>query len=86
MLKLYHKATATTEDDDTAFSNKESGDLALNDNQNFIVRHTWTETIANLGWAALDILDSKISRIAPGSANLSGDWGFQLLELIIPTA
>jgi hypothetical protein len=83
-LTFYHSACAADESWDTAYANKISGDKDTMDTQDDWDQWTWTETVANLGWAANDMVRFKLSRSAPAGANLVGDWGLCLLEIDIP--
>jgi len=70
---------------DTAYSTaKDSGDLACNSTQNRPVIYTWTETVTNLGWSAGQRVRLAISRVAPGSNNLSGDFLVESFEVRFP--
>jgi len=71
---------------DGAYSTaKDSGDLAVHGTQGYPTIWTFTETVSNLGWSAGKRLRLAISRIAPGSNNLSGDFLVELFEVRIPT-
>jgi len=83
-LKVYHSAKADGESWDAAYANKESGDLATDGTQDELDFFTWTETVTALGWAASDQIRLKLSRIAPSTANLAGDWGLTAFGIIIP--
>ncbi len=81
-----HVALAADEDFDVAFTNKDSGDKALEaaGTQDDISVHTWTETVANLGWTAGDLVLFRYSRIAAGANDLSGDMYLLHLTIQIP--
>jgi len=83
-LKLYHSAIGTGESWDGAYSSKVSGDKAIEDTQDKIVRHTWTETIANLTWTASDQVRLKLSRVVPAGTDLTGDWGLTGFTIYMP--
>lgn len=85
-LSLEHSAKADGESWDAAYTAEDSGDLATDGTQDQLDVFSWTETVANLGWTAGDFVRFKISRKAPGSNNLSGDWGLNLLVISIPRA
>lgn len=86
-LKFYHSAKADDENWDAAYSNKESGDLAINTSgQDVLDRFTFTESISTLGWTANDQVRIKLSRIAPSANNLSGDWRLTHFRVIVPRA
>ncbi len=79
-----HVALANSEDFDVAYTNEDSGDKAIDATQDDISIHTWTETVANLGWAAGDLVLFRYSRVAPGANNLSGDMYLLHLTIQIP--
>ena len=79
-----HVALANSEDFDVAYTNKDSGDKAIDATQDDISIHTWTETVANLGWAAGDLVLFRYSRITPSGANLSGDMYLFGLTIKLP--
>jgi len=85
-LKFYHCAKAAGESWDAAFASKVSGDKDCDSTQDEkgLDHFTWTETIANLGWAANDFVRIKLSRIAPSENNLSGDYGIFHFRVKIP--
>ena len=78
-----HDARGDSEEFD-ALINKDSGDKAVDVAQDDISIHEWTETVANLGWAAGDLVLFRYSRIAPSSDNLSGDMYLLHLTIKIP--
>jgi hypothetical protein len=83
-LRFGHVPIGDGESFDGAYSTKDSGDKAIAATQNFMTKIEWTETVANLGWASEDIVYFRISRIAPGSDNLSGDMYWDSFEIEIP--
>ncbi len=85
-LTFYHSAKTDAENWDAAFSSKVSGDLATDPTQDQLDLFSWTETIANLGWAAGDHVRIKLSRTAPSVNNLVGDYGVTHFRLKIPRA
>jgi hypothetical protein len=74
-LKFYESHAGATEDIDVAYTTLTSADVAITNTQDAINAVSKTETIANLGWAANDIVRLKVSRVAPSGANLVGDLG-----------
>jgi hypothetical protein len=61
--QIEHAAVATTEDQDSAtFTAEVAAASATGTTQNALVRATWTETRANLGWVAGDTVYVKWSR------------------------
>jgi hypothetical protein len=86
-LKIYHRAKTSGETWDAVFASKESGDIAIAGSAaNDVTCAIWTETVANLGWAANDNIQIKLSRIAPGSNNLSGDLKVYNILIDVPRA
>ena len=69
---------------DVAYGNEDSGDKAVDDGQDNISIHTWTETVSNLGWTAGRLVLFRYSRIAPSANNLSGDMYLFHLTIKIP--
>ena len=85
-MKLYHSAKADGESWDAAYSNKESGDKALDATQDRLDIFTWTETVSNLGWAASDSVRIKLSRIDASADDLVGDYGVVHFRIVVPRA
>ena len=82
-LRLDHAPRAHGEASDVsaAWTNEDSGDIALDDTQGDLTVATWTETVANLGWAAGDYVPIRLSRKDPTADDLVGDLyvlGFQI--------
>jgi len=73
------------EDWDTAFTNTNSGDMALNTSgQDYLDELTFTETISNLGWADGDFVRLELMRRDAASDDLSGDYGLVHFRIAIP--
>lgn len=82
-----HAAVDHDEDADSAsYTTEASGDKATINNQNDLEIHEWSETVANMGWAAEDLVFFRISREAAASNNLSGDWYLSEFIIEIPLA
>lgn len=82
-----HASVAADEDLDSAsYTVEASGDSATINNQNDLEQHEWTETVANLGWVAGDVVFFRVSREAASASNLSGDWRMSLFDIEIPLA
>tara|TARA_R100001198_G_scaffold96420_1_gene86130 strand:+ start:351 stop:1016 length:666 start_codon:yes stop_codon:yes gene_type:complete len=80
-----HSVAGDTEDMDVAYTPEHSGDKALSATQDALNRFSWTETVANLGWAAEDICRFILNRHNAGVAdNLSGDLGTIFFKIKIP--
>lgn len=85
--KLYHSAKNDDEDLDAAYASKESGDKALNlSGQDFLDAIEFTETVANLGWAAGDKIRIKLSRIDASADDLAGDYALTNFRAKCPRA
>ena len=82
--RLGHVPLADSDDFDVAYSNEDSGDRSIDATQDDILIHTWTETVANLGWTAGDLVLFRYSRIAPTILNLAGDLYLLHLTIKIP--
>ena len=72
-LRLGHINANNNDSWDVAYSNEDSGDVALSATQDQITVAEWTETVTNLGWAADDLLLLRLSRISPTGTDLTGD-------------
>ena len=72
-LRLGHISANSNDSWDVAYSNEDSGDVALSATQDQITIAEWTETVTNLGWAADDLLLLRLSRISPTGTDLTGD-------------
>lgn len=83
-LTVRHSAKTDDESWDAAYTTTISGDLTLNTTQDALDRHTWTGTLATLGWAANDHVRVKLSRSAPTTQNQSGDFGLTHFRVRIP--
>lgn len=80
-----HIAVANAEDlDGFSYTTEASGDKAVTNTQNALDQYEWTETVANLGWAAADTVFFRFSRKAASSNNLSGDWRAVEFDIYIP--
>ncbi len=82
--RIGHVALEDSEDFDVAYTDVDSGDKAIDDSQGSISIHTWSETVATLGWAAGDLVLFQYSRITPDSDNLSGDMYLLHLTIKLP--
>lgn len=81
-----HSAVADSESWDTAYTSEISGDLACDPVQDDLDFFSFTETIANLDWSANDVVRFKLSRTAPTTDNLPGDYGLTHFRIDIPRA
>lgn len=79
-----YSAREDTESIDNAFTSLVSGDLPLGGVQDALDFLTWTETVSNLGWVSNDHIRIRLSRTAPSSDNLSGDYRVLYLKIDIP--
>ncbi len=85
-LTFSHRAGADNEAIDGAYTDEDSGDKAITATTGHKTVFEWTETVANLGWVAGDLVYFRVSRPQASANNLSGDM--YLLEFVIdiPTA
>jgi hypothetical protein len=72
-LRLGHINANNNDSWDVAYTDLDSGDVALSATQDQITVAEWSETVTNLGWAADDLLILRLSRISPTGTNLTGD-------------
>ena len=80
-----HVALADGEDFDVAYTDEDSGVCNPDATQDHISIHTWTETVANLGWAAGDLVLFRYSRGIVGEADkVVGDLYLFHLTVKIP--
>jgi len=79
-----YKASGTTYD--TAYTDEDSGDKSIDATTANVTVITWTETVANLGWAAGGLVDFRISRPDASADDLTGDMHLLNFEIDIPTA
>ena len=84
-FRIYHSSRDKGESWDNAYSTKDSGDYTTNASQDALDQIEWNETVANLGWAAQDLLRLKLSRIAiVDGTSVSGDYYVTNLKIRIP--
>jgi len=83
-LRLGHRAIADGETIEGTYTNEDSGDLSISDTTGERDVLTWTETLANLGWVAGDMVEQLFERIAASADDLSGDLLFKQLDIDIP--
>jgi hypothetical protein len=79
-----HAARDHDEDYDGAYTDEDSGDKAMNATQDDLIEHTWTETVANLGWTAHDLVFFRYSRPQASANNLTDDMYLAMLIIEIP--
>ncbi len=79
-----HSAVADSESWDTAYTSVVSGDFACDTTQDDRDTFAFTETVATLDWVAGDVVRFKLSRTAPSTDNLPGDYGLTHLTIDIP--
>lgn len=80
----YYSPSKYGEDWDSAYSNVVSGNLALYSTQDYRDNLRFQLSINTAGFEAYDVVESKISRTAPSTNNLSGDYYFEKLRIWIP--
>jgi hypothetical protein len=87
-LRLSHAPLADGEATDVsvAWTNEDSGDIAMDAVQGDVTLATWTETVANLGWVAGDWVPFRLVRIAATANDLVGDVYVLGFQVEVPTA
>lgn len=85
-LTFGHKAVSAGENFDQAFTDVDSTAVAINSTQDFLTLVTWTETVANLGWTADELVEFRLSRDNSVATNLVGDLYIFSLVVEIPRA
>jgi len=84
-FRISHSARGKGESWDNAYGTKDSGDYSTDVQQDELDQIEWSETVANLGWAAQDLLRLKLSRIAINDGTpVSGDYYVTNLKIRIP--
>lgn len=83
---FYHHAVNSGEDFDVLYSSVGSGDVAIDSTQDNVTEVTWTETVANLGWAASDCVFFGLSRPQASANNLSDDLYLFNFNIEVPRA
>jgi len=87
VFKVHHHAVAQGESWDGAYSTLSSGAKTCNEIQDYLDRFSFSETVANLGWSASDLLFLKLSRDAGNASDtLSGDYCVVNVKIRIPVA
>lgn len=81
---VYHSAVTDSEATDATFATVVSGDLACDATQGDLDQFSWTATVADLGWAASDLVRTKRSRTAPSANNLTGDYAEYCFRIRVP--
>lgn len=84
-FKISHSARDKGESWDNAYATKNSGDYVTDAQQDELDQIEWNETVANLGWAAQDLIRLMLSRVAIDDGNkVDGDYCFLNLKIRIP--
>jgi hypothetical protein len=83
-LTFGHIALADGEDWDVTYTDVDSGDIPINATQDSVTVATWTETVANLGWAAGDFIQMRLSRDPSAGDDLTGDMYLDSFNLEVP--
>lgn len=81
---LEHVGRASGEALDASYTEEASGAASINATTNGLTEVTWTETVANLGWSAGDLVPVRWSRDNSVSNNLSGDAGLVWAQIDVP--
>lgn len=87
-LTFGHLALNDSEDWDPAspYTDEDTGAVAIDATQDDVTLVTWTETVANLGWAANDLVLFRVSRDTGVANNLTGDMYLFSFSIEIPRA
>lgn len=84
-FRISHSSRDKGESWDNAYVTKDSGDYVTDAQQDELDQIEWSETVANLGWAAQDLIRLMVSRIAiADGTKVTGDYGFLNLKIRIP--
>lgn len=81
---LEHVGRGSSETLDASYIEEASGAASINATTNGLTEVTWTETVANLGWAAGDLVPVRWSRDNSVSNNLTGDAGLVWAQIDVP--
>ena len=84
-LTFSHVALSDSDDFDVAYTDVDSGDLAIDSTQDNITISSWSETVATLGWAVNDVVQARLSRTT-ATTNLVGDLYVMGFRVEIPRA
>lgn len=79
-----HAPINNSEDFDPAYTEEDSGDIAIDATQDDVTVMSWTETLANLGWAANDMVEFRLSRDPSVTNDLTGDMYLFMFVVEIP--
>lgn len=80
-LRIGHRSLASAEGIDGAYIEENSADVLTSAIQDVISVVEWTETVANLGWTAEELVIFRLSRISALGTGLVGD--LYLINFII---
>lgn len=83
-LTFGHLALSDSEDYDSSYTDEDSGAVEIDATQDDITEVTWTETVANLGWVASDLVIFRLSRDVSVADDLTGDMYMFSLSVSIP--
>ena len=83
-FRFGHRAIADSEAIDGTYTNEDSGDLTTDAVQDDLDIFTWTETRANLGWVAGDMILYRFSRIDASATELASDYRVYNFFIRIP--
>lgn len=87
-LRIGHHVVANDESRNLTYTAWNSGDIAVINTAGDLQIHTFTETVANLGWAASAVpraLRLRVSRQAASVNELAGDVWWECLRIFVPT-
>lgn len=79
-----HAPRATAEAVDASYTDEDSGAAAITATTAYQTVISWSETVANLGWVADDVVYFRLSRYDTGAADLVGDCYMLLFRIRVP--
>lgn len=72
-LTFGHRPLTDSEDFDGAYTDEDSGAVAIDATQDDITKVEWTETVSNLAWNAEELVIFRVSRDVSVANDLTGD-------------
>jgi hypothetical protein len=85
-MTFAHRAVDDAEAIDGAYTDEDSGDKAIDATTSDLTTIEWTETVSNLGWAAEDFIQFRLSRDPGAGTDLVGDLYLLGFTIEIPLA
>jgi hypothetical protein len=85
-FRFYHSAKTAGEAWDASYATLNSGDMALNSTTGEYDQLSFTESVTNLGWSAMDNVRIRLSRVDASANDLSGDYKLVHFRIRVPRA